>query len=52
MGLPRRASTTRFASKSIYDKVCFIIRIDESVKVAGGFTKQDVAIADSTSVKD
>ena len=34
-------------------KVCVeakVVRVDESVKVAGGISKQDVVIADSTSV--
>ena len=40
-------------SRNTFDKVCVeakVVRVDESVKVAGGISKQDVVIADSTSV--
>ena len=39
--------------RNTFDKVCVeakVVRVDESVKVAGGISKQDVVIADSTSV--
>ena len=40
-------------SRNTFDKVCVetkVVRVDESVKVAGGISKQDVVIADSTLV--
>ena len=40
-------------SRNTFDKVYVeakVVRVDESVKVAGGISKQDVVIADSTSV--
>ena len=39
--------------RNTFDKVCVeakVVHVDGSVKVAGGISKQDVVIADSTSV--
>jgi len=39
--------------RNTFDKVCVeakVVRVDGSVKVAGGISKQDVVIADSTPV--